>query len=86
MIIRKYGDFPATYAPDVGEVVLARKSPVQTFRRAVVLNVRRRREGGLRVSVQFLPGPGEEPTPPVTINTDATGRPEMIRQITSGQQ
>lgn len=54
MIIRPYGELPRTYAPDVGEVVEARRTPADKFIKAVVVNVTRNREGALRVRVQWL--------------------------------
>lgn len=54
MIIRQYAGLPTTYAPDVGEVVLARRTPADKFVRSVVLDVRRRPDGKLRVKVQWL--------------------------------
>jgi hypothetical protein len=54
MIIRQYGDLPTTYAPDIGEVVLARRVPAEPFLRAVVIHVKRRRDGALRIKVQWL--------------------------------
>lgn len=83
MIIRKYGDIPATYAPDVTEVVEARKSPAGEYERAVVLHVSRTREGGLRVKVQWLTGPQKDA--PGWIVTRPDGWPPMIRQIFKDQ-
>jgi hypothetical protein len=96
MIIRKYGDMPVTYAPDVGEVVMARRSPVAKFVKAVVLKAQRRGDGQLRVKVQWL---GSDPAPATTEATvnpivegttgivihPLDGRPPMIKQIARGQ-
>lgn len=53
-IIRAYAGLPTTYAPDVGEVVQARRSASDQWTRAVVLDYRRRRDGSLRVKVQWI--------------------------------
>lgn len=42
MIIRKYGDLPVMYTPDVHEVVHARRSVSDKYVRAVVMKIRRR--------------------------------------------
>lgn len=54
MIIKKYGDIPALYAPDVGEVLEARRSVVDQWVGAVVLRVQRMRAGTLRVTVVWM--------------------------------
>src|SRR5690554_3439415 len=58
MIIKKYGDLPLTYAPDIGEIVYARRNPIDRWTRAVVVHVRRirtgPREGALRVKLVWL--------------------------------
>ncbi len=55
MMIRPYQGLPRAYTPDVGEVVEARRTPVDRFVRAVVvLRPRRRRDGRIRVRVQWL--------------------------------
>lgn len=54
MIIKPYGDLPRTYAPDVGEVVEARRTGKDRFVRAVVLHVRRRSADTLEVKVHWL--------------------------------
>lgn len=54
MIIKPYADLPRTYAPDVGEVVMARRTPADRFVRAVVLAVRRNRAGNLRIRMQWI--------------------------------
>jgi C-terminal processing protease CtpA/Prc len=64
MIIRAYDGLPRTYAPDIGEVVEARRTVAEGFVRAVVLDVRRTRGGGLRVKVQWL---GNDPLAGVTV-------------------
>lgn len=92
MIIKKYGDIPATYAPDVGEVVLARRSGGDNqWVRAAVLNVRRIRSGALQVKVQWLE---DEPTAgaagtPIVRNTigwvTTTGPAPLIQQISKDE-
>lgn len=74
MIIRGYGDLPPTYAPDIGEVVLAHRSHAAKWLRAVVLFARRRRDGGLRVKVQWLEG---DPNP-------VTSEPRHAAPIAAG--
>lgn len=54
MIIKQYAGLPTTYAPDIGEVLLARRTPADKFVRAVVLDARRNRQGNVRVRVQWL--------------------------------
>lgn len=54
MIIRGYAGIPMSYAPDVGEVVLARRTPVDPFVRAVVVRVRRNRARNLKITVIWL--------------------------------
>lgn len=58
MIIKKYGDLPTAYAPDVGEVIYARRTPVDKWVKAVVLMAHRNRAGNLRIKVQWL---GDDP-------------------------
>ena len=96
MIIRKYGDMPVTYAPDVGEVVMARRSPAGKFVKAVVLKAQRRGDGQLRVKVQWL---GSDPAPVTTeaitnpivegstgiVIHPLDGRPPLIKQIPKGR-
>lgn len=94
MIIRAYAGLPTTYAPDVGEIVEARRSASERFTRAVVLDVKRRPDGRVRVKVQWL---GDDPTAGVTGNFPikantvgwvifkrGPGEPPMIRQIDKG--
>lgn len=72
MIIRAYAGLPRTYAPDVGEVVMARRTPVDQFTRAVVLAARRNKEGGVRVKVQWLadnPDAGASGPKPIVAGT-----------------
>lgn len=64
--------------PRVGDVVLARKSPVNPFARALVQHVRPTRDGDrVRVALVWLGGPrtGQRDT----VYTPADGWPPMIR-------
>lgn len=54
MYIRPYADLPGMYAPDIGEVLLGRRTPADRWTRAVVLDVRRTRAALLRVKVQWM--------------------------------
>lgn len=98
MIIKQYGDLPITYAPDIGEVVLARRTPADRFVRAAVLYVRRRPDGKLRIKVQWLEdddaagyehsnyhrAPIKANTVGVVIASTSPGDPQLIRQIDRG--
>lgn len=53
-MIKKYGEFPPVYAPSAGEVLLARRSASDKWVRAVVLDARRNRAGGVRIKLQWL--------------------------------
>lgn len=86
MIIRRYGDIPTTYAPDIGEIVMARRGPTDPFTRAAVVGVRRKSKGVLEVKVQWLAGNASTRSPIVMgtvgwVVVPASGEPEMIRQI-----
>lgn len=72
MIIRKYAQFPMTFVPDVGEVVMARRSPVDAWLRAVVTHVRRQRTGKIKLTVLWLdsdPHAGAQGPKPIVANT-----------------
>lgn len=92
MIIRKYAQFPALYAPDIGEVILARRAPVDQFTRAVVLFARRNKNGHLKVKVQWLddyPEAGASGPKPIKANTIGwviadPDKPPLIKQISRG--
>lgn len=56
MYIRRYGEFPGFYVPDVGEVVIASRSPVGPFLRAAVTNVKRASYGAVRIDLVWLEG------------------------------
>jgi len=53
-LIRRYGEFPAMFVPDEGEVVLAARSPAGPFLRAAVLGVRRAADDFIRVNLMWL--------------------------------
>lgn len=53
-MIRRYGQFPALFVPDEGEVVLASRSPAGPYLRAVVVKVRRALEDRIRVDFVWL--------------------------------
>ncbi len=93
MIRRKYGNRPALYLPDVGEVVLARRSAVDVFVKAVILGIDQRRDGDLKIKVQWL---GDDPKAGIAglpikagsvgwVVAKPGGWPPMIKQITKDQ-
>jgi hypothetical protein len=53
-MIRRYGEFPALFVPDEGEVVLASRSPAGPFLKAAVVKVRRSAEDYIRVDFEWL--------------------------------
>lgn len=53
-VIRRYGDWPAFFVPDEGEVVLAARSPSGPFLKAVVWKVRRVSRGMTRVDFLWM--------------------------------
>lgn len=83
MLIRRYGDLPVTYAPDVGETVMARRVVTDRFERAWVLAVSRRDSGRLWVKIQWAAGPKVNTIDYVV--TSVSGQPQLIRQINKGQ-
>jgi hypothetical protein len=83
VIIRKYGEFPAISAPDIGEVVTARQSPAGEMHRAVILVAKRRRTGGLRIRVLWLEGPREGKDNSLYVRNDISGA-VMLRQAPAG--
>lgn len=94
MIIKKYGPLAAIYAPDVGEVVHARRSIADKYVRAVVLHVRRVGEGLLEFKLEWResdPATGGDGYPPVIagqvgwVRSRLDGHPPaLIRQIPGG--
>lgn len=89
MIIRKYGDFPAMQVPDVGEIVKARRSASDTYLRAVVIVVRRMRDGAIKLRVQWLESNPHVGTPIVadTIGwlVQKPGRPPLVLRTSKAQ-
>lgn len=93
MIFRAYGDLPITYAPDVGEVIYARRTVADPWVLAVVLAVRRNKEGHARVKVFWLgddPDAGldrsDYPRRPIVANTIGflvmnPERPALIKRV-----
>lgn len=72
MIIRKYGDLPMVLAPDIGEVITARRSVMDPWLRAVVTYVRRQSNGLIKLSVYWLedsPEAGSQGPKPIKANT-----------------
>lgn len=61
-MIRRYGEFPALFVPDEGEVVLAARSPAGPFLRAAVTRVRRSAEDFIRVDFVWLENALTSPT------------------------
>lgn len=53
-MIRRYGQLPALFVPDEGEVVLASRSPAGPYLRAAVTCVRRRKGDYIRVDFVWL--------------------------------
>lgn len=54
MIIKPYAGLPRMYAPDIGEVILARRTPGDKFVKAVVVRAARNKAGNLRLKVHWL--------------------------------
>ncbi len=54
VMIRRYGEFPALFVPDEGEVVIASRSPAGPFLRAAVTKVRRAAHDRIRVDFVWL--------------------------------
>lgn len=85
MIIRPYAGLPRLYSPDLGEVVEARKSKINSFTKAVVVVAQRNRDGNLRLRVQWLednPAEGIKANTPgwLVVVTGDEG-PALVRQI-----
>lgn len=53
-MIRRYGEFPALFVPDEGEVVLASRSPGGPYLKASVTKVRRALRDRVRVDFVWL--------------------------------
>ncbi len=90
MIIGRYRGQPQAYAPDIGEVVLARLSPSEPPTRAVVYRVRRNRQGALRCDFYWLESNSETQFPVVEGATahvyirEQSGGSLLIQQIDKG--
>lgn len=54
VLIKAYAERPPMYVPDVGEVLYARRAPVEPWVKAVVLGVRRLKAGRVRLKVQWI--------------------------------
>lgn len=52
--LRKYGEFPAFFVPDEGEVVLAARSVGGPYLRAAVTSVRRASRERVRIDFRYL--------------------------------
>lgn len=75
MKIRRYREHPSVFVPDIGEVIRARRSAVDPFLRAVVVRVRRLREGHIRLTVEWLESdPGAGATKPSPVVAGELGR------------
>lgn len=86
------------YAPDVGEVVEAKRGPSDRWTRAVVVRAYRNREGNLKVKVQWLEddptaGVGDHgrPRKPIVALSHSymvikEGEPPLVRQINEGSR
>lgn len=94
MIIKKYRDLPVTYTPDVGEVIMGRRSVVDKYTRAVVTCVHRLPTGAIKMRVTWRadnPEPGARGGKP--IKAGDTGwivyvpgaQPSTIMQISKDQ-
>ena len=55
-MLRRYGEFPAVFVPDEGEVVLASRSPGGPFLRAAITKVRRASRDKIRIDFVWLEG------------------------------
>jgi hypothetical protein len=98
MIIRGYAGMPLTFAPDIGEVILARRTPVDPWVKAVVIRARRNSAKNLRLTVIWMeddPHAGAEwrghATKPIRAGQfgwielrRGPGVPPLIKQIPKG--
>jgi hypothetical protein len=91
-LIRRYGEFPAMFVPDEGEVVLAARSPAGPFVRAVVVKVRRSADDFIRVDLVWLENCPVTPTgKPVhagdkgNVYVRRDDRIPLVRRIPAGQ-
>jgi hypothetical protein len=93
MFFKAYGGLPITYAPDIGEVLYARRTPADRWTLAVVLSARRNRAGHVRLKVQWLednPDAGsvrsDYPRVPIKAHTTGVlvldpGKHALVRQV-----
>lgn len=90
MIIRKYAQYPMLLVPDVGEIVMARPTRMDPWLKAVIVHVRRRKNGNVSFTLWWLedyPRPAKSGEPPIkagqrgwiTIHPDRIG--QVIRQL-----
>lgn len=70
MLIRAYRDIPPTYAPDVHEVVLVRRTVCDRYTKAAVTSVRRIKSGHLRLRFVWME---DNPTARTPIVAGTTG-------------
>lgn len=95
MIIKAYGGLPTMYAPDIGEVILARRSASDKFTSAVVIGAHRNRDANLQIKVQWLESDplavcgDPRYTRPVEANANDSiviveGMPPLVQQIDEG--
>ncbi len=93
MFIRSYGNLPMMYAPDIGQVLEARRTAVDDWTRAAVVKAHRNRDGHLQVMVQWLedndqagaPDRGQPRVPIVAMTKDSLvlqeGMPPLLRAL-----
>lgn len=90
MMIRKYRDIPATYAPDVNELIMARRSVVDGYTKARVVLVRRTRAGRIKIRLQWMEDNPGTRTPivkdtPGWVEVSNEWWPPLIQQISKSQ-
>lgn len=80
VIIKAYGGRPAQYAPDPGEIILARRAAVDKFTLAVVEKAWRNRDGHLRLRIVWL-----DNDPDAYVNDDPY-RPGARLKVETGER
>lgn len=80
--IRKYGNFPALFVPDEGELVLASRSAAKPFRLAVITKVRRAAHNKIRVDFVWMEGAQQGVKGNVYVSTEDTV--PLIRRVPKG--